>query len=137
MTRDEMIALVVEFAATYPHDSSEELALQAFRQFLTARPAAPPVGEAERLREALVALVRETERCDRPGLYGVGTDDPVMVAARAALASPAPQPAETCPICGFEQCVHRAPAPVDPRPAVAGIDWDAERDRCAFPSYKE
>ena len=47
-----MIALVVEFAATYPHDSSEELALQAFRQFLTARPAAPPPAD-------LVALVRE------------------------------------------------------------------------------
>jgi hypothetical protein len=30
-----------------------------------------------------------------------------------------------------------APAPVEPPPAVAGIDWDAERDRCAFPSYKE
>jgi hypothetical protein len=39
-----------------------------------------------RVLRALEALVAETERCDRPGLYGVGSDEPVMHAAHAAIA---------------------------------------------------
>jgi len=57
---------------------------------------------------------------------------------RLALMSPAPPPAKDCRNC--ETCCpgcDDTPAPVDPPPAVAGIDWDAERDRCDFPSYKE
>jgi hypothetical protein len=72
--------------------------------------AAPPVGEAERLREALTGLLAlEAERAQMVGLrdctcinwspateraYEAGRC-PHQV-ARAALASPAPQPAERC-----------------------------------------
>lgn len=45
----------------------------------------------EQIVEALKDLVAETERCDRPGLYGVASDDDVMTKARAALDLVAPQ----------------------------------------------
>lgn len=39
----------------------------------------------DRIVAALRSLIAETERCDRPGLYGVSSDDAVMIEARAAV----------------------------------------------------
>jgi hypothetical protein len=43
------------------------------------------VNSHDELLSALEALVAETERCDKPGLYGVGSGEQVMVNARAAI----------------------------------------------------
>lgn len=42
--------------------------------------------QRDALLSALKGLVAETIRCDCPGLYGVGQDEPVMEAAKAAIA---------------------------------------------------
>lgn len=44
-----------------------------------------PIGPQERVLRALQALIAATEKADNPGDYGVGSDDPVMAEARAAI----------------------------------------------------
>ena len=112
---------------------------------LEALAAAPPVGEAERLREALVRVRAHTSYVVLPepqmGDLLRGLLASIERITVAALASPAPQPAETvtrrtgfnCPECGpcgvdgdgcCSTCGHdaeilpaAAPAPVEPPPA--------------------
>lgn len=84
---DEIRAIVG--CPTVNEDAARDVATAADAGAAALDEVATLRAERDRLRAALEALVAETERCDRPGLYGVGTDDDVMVAARAALtASP-------------------------------------------------
>ena len=123
-------------AAAYPAATDERagaaaVAVRLCANELEALAAAPPVGEAERLREALTLLgetVQDIRRMADAVDRGVATRDGCRAfadrvsVARQRIASPAPKPAERniCAHCGEwnEWDEHAAaPAPVEPPPA--------------------
>ncbi len=85
--------------------------------------AAPPVGESERLREALEAMRAEHDAIREVlGLMAGGTGLSLAEEVRRALASPAPQPACDGTVAAGMATEHAkiraaAPAPVEPPPA--------------------